>query len=155
MALGGLEPLEHLRERVAPRELEEAVCRQGVERDVDAPQPGLGELVDLTGQQVAVGGQREVADVLEARQHLDQAPQLAPHERLAAGQADVVHAHAAQQGHEPRDLLVGQQRVALQPRQPLGRHAVLAAEVAAVGDRDAHVPDGAPVTVDELVHERW
>ena len=39
--------------------------------------------------------------------------------------------------------------VALQPRQALGGHAVLAAEVAAVGDGDAHVADGAAVAVDE------
>ena len=49
------------------------------------------------------------------------------------------------------DLLESQDLGALEPRQPLGRHAVLAAEVAAVGDRYAQVPDLASVTVDERV----
>ena len=51
---------------------------------------------------------------------------------------------------EPRDLLVAEDVVAVQPRQALGGHAVLAAEVAAVGDRDADVADVAPVAVDQL-----
>ena len=59
-------------------------------------------------------------------------------------------------GGEPRYLLVGEQRVAVEPGQALGRHAVLAAEVAAVGDRDAHVADRPAVPVDErLGHARW
>ena len=50
---------------------------------------------------------------------------------------------------QPLDLLEGEDLVALEPRQPLGRHAVLTAEVAAVGDRDAQVADVAAVAVDE------
>ena len=67
--------------------------------------------------------------------------EVAAHERLAAGQPHVADAHRRQHAHDPRDLLEAQDLVALEPRQPLGRHAVLAAEVAAVGDRDAHVAD--------------
>ena len=95
--LGRREPFEHLLERVAAGELEEAVGRQRVERDVDAPQAGGHELLDLAAEQVAVGRQREVVDVLVRAQQLDELPQLAARERLAAGQADVVHAHARQQ----------------------------------------------------------
>src|SRR5205085_3280763 len=64
-------------------------------------------------------------------------PQLAPGQRLAAGEPHVVHAHRGEQRDHARELLVAQQLVAVQPGQALGRHAVLAAEVAAVGDRDA------------------
>ena len=60
------------------------------------------------------------------------------------------------QPDDPRDLLVGEQLGAVQPRQTLRRHAVLTAEVAAVGDRDADVPDLAAVPVVELrSHARW
>ena len=44
VGLGGLEPVEHAAERVAPRELEEAVGGERVERDVDAPQAGRDEV---------------------------------------------------------------------------------------------------------------
>ena len=53
-------------------------------------------------------------------------------------------------GGEPLDLLVGEQRIAVEPRQALGGHAVLAAEVAAVRDGDPDVADGASVAVGEL-----
>jgi hypothetical protein len=42
--LRGREAVEHLGQRVAPRELEEAVGRQRVQRDVDAAQPGAHEV---------------------------------------------------------------------------------------------------------------
>ena len=57
--------------------------------------PGAHEVLDLALEQVAVRGQREVVDVLDRRQLLDQPPQLLAHERLAAGQPHVVHAHRA------------------------------------------------------------
>jgi hypothetical protein len=65
----------------------------------------------------------------------------AARERLAAGQAQVGHAHVGQQRDQALDLLEREDLLALEPRQPLGGHAVLAAEVAAVGDRQAHVCD--------------
>jgi hypothetical protein len=154
VGLGGLEPGQHLGERVAPGELEEAVGGERVERDVDAAQPGAHEVADLALEQVAVGGQREVVDVVDRRQLLDQPPQLLAHERLAAGEAHVVDAHRAEQADQPLDLLVAEQRVAVEPRQALGGHAVLAAEVAAVRHGDPDVADGAAVAVDEGLH-RW
>src|SRR3954467_7273256 len=42
------------------------------------------------GGQVAVGGQREVAHPLDRRQPRDQRRELAPHQRLAAGQPHVL-----------------------------------------------------------------
>ena len=56
---------------------------------------------------------------------------------------------AASSAHQPLDLLEAQHLRALQPRQPLGGHAVLAAEVAAVGDRHAQVLDAPAVAVDQ------
>jgi hypothetical protein len=89
----------------------------------------------------------EVLD--ERREHRHQPRELATHERLAAGQPDVGDAHRGQQPDQPLDLLEVQDLVALEPRQPLRRHAVLAAEVAAVRHRDAQIGDLASVTVDE------
>ncbi len=160
MRLGGLQAGEDAVQRVAPGELEEAVGGERVERDVDPAQAGGDEVGDLGLEQVPVGREREVVDARDRPDRLDQAPQLLADERLAAGEAHVVDAHLAEDAHEPGDLLVGEQRVALEPRQALGRHAVLAAEVAAVGDRDAHVADGPAVPVDQRLarrapHARW
>src|SRR3712207_7776207 len=47
-----LESFEDLRERVAPSQLKEPVGRERVERDVDPPQPGRDQLVDMPRKQV-------------------------------------------------------------------------------------------------------
>ena len=75
--------------------------------------------------------------------------EVPPHERLASGQPDVVDAHRGQQRDHSGDLLEAEDLLAFEPRQALGRHAVLAAEVAAVRDRDANVADKSAVAVAE------
>ena len=78
----------------------------------------------------------------------DEVGQAGPHRRLAAGEPDRVDAEAldAHPG-DPLDLLEGEQLGAGQPLHALGRHAVRAAVVAAVGDRDAQVAVHAPERV--------
>ena len=60
-----------------------------------------------------------------------------------------VDAHVGHHPHHALDLLEAQDLVALEPGQAVGGHAVLAAEVAAVGHRDAEVGDAATVAVVE------
>src|SRR5205823_5541977 len=62
---------------------------------------------------------------------------------------DVADPHLHEQAHDALDLLEGEDLLTPEPRQPVRRHAVLAAEVAAVRDRDAQVLDPAAVPVDE------
>jgi hypothetical protein len=73
----------------------------------------------------------------------DEVGQVAPQQRLTPGQADLAHAEADEDRDEPRELLERQQFSALEEREvlteDLARHAVAAAEVAAVGDRDTQV----------------
>ena len=142
---------EDPRERVAARELEEAVAVERVERDVEALDARGDERGGVALEQEAVGGQRQVAHARQRREHRDQARQVAPDERLAAGQPHVADAHLREQAHDALELLEGQDLVAVEPGQALGGHAVLAAEVAAIGDRDAHIADRAAVPVDQLL----
>ena len=86
-----------------------------------------------------------------AGQLLDQHGEVGPDRRLAAGEADAVEAEALDAHlRDPGQLLVGEQLVAGEPRHPLRRHAVRAAEVAAVGDRDAQVAVDPAEAVDEV-----
>ena len=106
------------------------------------------EVVCDLGELHAVGGHRDVD--AERRQHLDQAGEVRPDQRLAAGdphrlEAVALHAHP----HDPGLLLIREQLVAGQPLHALLGHAVGAAEIAAVGDRDPEVGDPAPEAVDE------
>src|SRR5205809_211059 len=76
---------------------------------------------------------------------------VAAHQRLAPGQADLLHAETDEDARQPRDLLEAEDGAVRQERvigvEHLARHAVHAAEVAAVGDRDAQVVHRAPERV--------
>src|SRR5262249_5745568 len=108
-----------------------------------AGRPRVGGAGRLGGEQVAVRREREVADALDACESRDQRWQVVAQERLAAGDAELLDAERDEDPREPLDLLEGEQ---LRLREELValavdlcRHAIGAAEVAAVGDRDAQV----------------
>ncbi len=73
---------------------------------------------------------------------------IAPYQRLAARKPHLFDAEAAKYACKPRDLFERQQRLALEELVVLAehflRHAVDAAEIAAVGDGDAQVAQGTP-----------
>src|SRR6185295_1208378 len=60
-------------------------------------------------------------------------------QRLAAGEAHLVYPQVGEHVHEPIHLLEGQHVVPGKPDVLFLRHAVLAAEVAAVGDREPQI----------------
>ena len=112
--------------------------------------PALRQRRRLLRQQRAVGGERQV-EARDLREHRHQALQVAPHQRLAAGEADFLHAEAGEQARQARDLLEREHFVVRDELEVvvehLARHAVHAAEVAAVGDRNAQVAQAAPERV--------
>ena len=103
----------------------------------------------------AVGRQGEVDRLAvgraQRRQVGDQRRQVAADQRLAAGDPELVDAEPDEDRRQPRDLLERQHLLARQEREvaaeDLGRHAVRAAEVASVGDRDPQVPQRAAESV--------
>jgi hypothetical protein len=66
---------------------------------------------------------------------------------LAPGQAHLRDAIAHEEPDDAHELLVGEHVGLGQPWQPLGRHAVGAAQVAPVGDRDPQVAGDPPELV--------
>ena len=93
-------------------------------------------------QQHRVGRHREIANRVLARQPLDERRQIAAQQRLAARQPHLVDAEGEKLIDEPIDLLELQDVLARQPQVVLLRHAVLAAEVAAIGDRQPEIGSG-------------
>jgi hypothetical protein len=80
----------------------------------------------------------------------DDALEPAAQQRLAAGEAQLLHAEVADRDRdEPDELVVGELLVARHPVEALGGHAVGAAEVAAVGQGDAEIGRDPPERVDE------
>ena len=100
-------------------------------------QAGALERRGLIGEKHAVGGEREIADARVRSQHLYQAVEVLAKERLAAGEPHAVDAEVGEDSDEARQFFKGEQFLARQPDVILFRHAVDAAQIAAVGDRDA------------------
>src|SRR5206468_5918466 len=149
LARGG-DPVHHAVERVASRHVLEGVHAERVERDVDALEARVLERLRLLAQEDAVGRHRDVERRVDRIDHPDQLLELDPHQRLAAGDADGTDAVPLDEDpRQAHDLLEAQDVLARQPLQPLRRHAVDAAEVAAVGDRDPKVVGDPPIRVEE------
>src|SRR5918996_208118 len=151
--LGGGDAVEQVVELVGARRLDEAVAPQRVERDVDPPQPGGDQVAGHRPQRTAVGGERQVDP--ERRQLADQHRQGRPDGGLPAGGPDAVDAEPldAHPGN-PLDLLEREDLVAGQPDHPLFGHAVGAAEVAAIGDRDPKITMHPAVAVHQRFDQR-
>ena len=142
---GRCDTVQHLRDRKAGVvERHEDRVVEGVQADGDAAQSGIRQRPGLAGEQRAVGRQGNVLDAADGGQHDDQAFQITAQQRLAAGQPQLAHAQAGENPGEPCQFLEGEQVLAGQegevPAEYLAGHAVGAAELAAVGDRDPQVP---------------
>ena len=83
-----------------------------------------------------------------ARHRAEEAHDVLAHQRLAAGDPELAHAEGDEGGAEPVELLEGQELGLGQELHVLG-HAVDAAEVAAVGDRDPQIGDRPGERVDQ------
>ena len=97
-------------------------------------------------------------DLVDLREHRDQSLEVVAHERLATGEPDLRHALVRKHTSEAGDLFEGQQLFAWQEREvapeDLLGHAVGAAEVAPVGDRDTQVAQRARPAVNQSAHAR-
>ena len=123
---------------------------QGVEADVQAIDAGLAQRAGQLGQQVAVGGQRDVLDAGDRAQH---AHQLRP-DRAARS----ARRRSAAPARTPRPTKQATSAAISSKREDVGAvdvvdavlgHAVGAAVVAAVGDRHAQVVHHPVLAVDQ------
>ena len=83
-----------------------------------------------------------------ARQRADQRHDVLAHQRLAAGEPELAHAAGDEGRAQPVELLE-RQHVLLRQEGHVLRHAIDAAEVAAVGHRDAQIGDRPAERVDQ------
>src|SRR5262249_28821954 len=108
-----------------------------VEADGDALQAGISQRLRLLREQGTVRRQCQVHAV-DASEELDQALDVPPHQGLPAGETDLLHSLSDERPRQALDLLERQELAALEEAvvtaEDLLRHAVDAAEVAAVGN---------------------
>ena len=128
----------------------EAVGIDGVHADGDAAQAGILERLRHIGQQMAVGGERDVEFVAIGGAQLGQLADEIDHalaqQRLAAGDADFLDSKSDQ--HARHAQIVGKRQIAVE-RALVPGAAVNTLVVAAVGDRDPQIGDGAAEFVGE------
>ncbi len=94
-------------------------------------------------------GERQVPDARQGAQLFEQPDHVVPHQRLAAGDPQLGDAEPAEAAPQAGDFLQRQHLRSRQEGHILG-HAVDAAQVAAIGDRQTHIGDMPAETVDEL-----
>ena len=114
---------------------------QRVERDVDPADAAIGEFACEVRQQRAVGGERQFiqrAAVEMPRQRAHQRHHVAADERLAAGQPQLPHALGDEGRAQPVEFFQRQQ-VGFRQERHVFRHAIEAAQIAAVGHRHAQI----------------
>ncbi len=139
---GGVDSREHASDgEVDVVHRPEDLVVERVEADGDAREPRVGERLRLLREERGVRRQRDVEVVVDRCEGRDEVLEIAAQQRLAARDPELAHAQVDEDARDALDLL---EREQLAPRQEavlvpedLLRHAVDAAEVAAVGDRDA------------------
>ena len=128
----------------------EAARVEGVEADVDPVEARRRRSGRRSaGQAERVGGDARARVAAErAGTRATMSTQPAAEQRLAAGEPDLADAEALHGDRDqPDDLVVGEHLGVGQPVEALGRHAVGAAQVAPVGQRDPQVGRHAAVRV--------
>ncbi len=139
-----LDPIEHILDAAKSAAHARKHLRiETVETDRDAFESGCFELGRVLGEQYAVGRQCDVFDVRNRTQVADQVGQVGAQQRLTARQSKLAHSQLHEQAREANRFIERQSRVRTQELvllvEFLPRHAVGAAEVAAVHYRDAQV----------------
>src|SRR5437870_10549342 len=124
---------------ISPGDFQEPLAIECIQVDVDSAQSRFVERLGHLFQQYAVGGQGQIFDPGDAHEPADQHRQIAAHQRLATRYSQLIDAESNRNAHEALDLFEIQD---LAPRHELDvalRHAIEAADVAAIGDADAEI----------------
>ncbi|MCY1523622.1 hypothetical protein D9M68_585260 [compost metagenome] len=154
---GGIDATQYVvrREAAVAHALEHGGI-QRVQADSDAREPRPRKIGGLAGQHAAVGGQGEIQRAALRRaqsgQQAHQVLEVLAQQRLAAREADLFHAQAGEDARQATDFFEGEQRrmrhEGIAAVEHFARHAVRAAEVAAVRDRYPQIAQGTRAQVE-------
>ena len=120
---------------------------EGIEADIDAGDAGVFQLARIFRQLGGIGGQRQVAQAFDRTEVAKQLHDILPYQRFAAGDANLVDAEL-DEGTADAFHFFQRQQLRARHELHLFRHAVNAAQIAAVGDRQTDVADVATETVE-------
>ena len=149
---GLLDSPQHPIESIPAGNLFEAFSQQGVKADVDAVQPALLQGLGLLSEQQRVGGEGDVIDALDCPQQRDKPWEVTPEKGLSSSQPQLSDAHGGKDADNSLKLFKAQDPFFRQPLHSLFRHAIEAAEVTSVRDRDPQIVNFAAELIDEKRH---
>ena len=119
-------------------------------------QAGLGQRFGLSFEQRAVGGEGQVFEALDLGQHGDQVLDPLSQQWLSPGEPDLGDPLGREDGGDAGDLLEREQLISGEElvvlAEDLLRHAIGAAEVAAIGHRDTQIPYRSSHRVGDTCH---
>ena len=118
---------------------------QRVQMDVDPFQPRILERLRQFIEQQAIGRHAQIVRAVHAGNPRRDLDQVWAQGRLAPGQAELAETDGRRRTYDLFNLLWREKFFALDKGQPVQRHAVQAAQVAAVRQRDAQIVDVAQV----------
>ena len=148
------DPVQHLRQTAPAGDFGEFLVVKGIDGNVDPFDAQSGEIAGVFAQLRAVGRQGQFfqrATGQMPRHRLEKRENTFANQGFAAGDPQLFNAKADEGGAEAVEFLQSQQFGLGQKGHVFG-HAIGATEIAAVGDRDTQVGDGAGKGVDEGVH---
>ena len=125
----------------------ECLWVESVEADGDAAESGLMEACCLLVEEDAVGGEGKVGAGVLLGELRDEVGKVFSQEGFAAGESYFLSAEPDEDGGQACDFFVGKNERAWEEgvvwSEDLSRHTVRAAEVTAVSNGDAEIPEGA------------
>jgi len=156
--LSGVDAGDDMVKNARARDAFESGWVERIEADVDAVEAGGHEIGAMLGEAISVGRHRKVARA-ESFQASDEVDDAGANERLAAGDANFADAHADEDAGEALVFVPRKEFVLGFVMFGIGGAAIDAAKIAAVGDRQAKVGDGAAEFVRQIhvrpIHAHW
>ncbi len=141
-----VDPVEHLLQLTGAGDGVEFGGIQAIQADVQPLDPGARQRCCKLDQLRAIGGHHQFAQAGQGRDALAETDDALAYQRLATGEANLLHPQADEDARDALQLLQTEHLLARQEGHVLG-HAVDAAEVATVGHRHAQVVDLAVVGI--------
>jgi len=135
----------------APRDFFETVRIKSVQANVHSREPGIEQLLSLLTEEDAVCREANVRNPVNANQFFDQLMQVATDEWFTTGEPQLVDAKRRDDANEPFDFFEAKQLGPIHELNILGRHAIEAANVAAIRHADAQVIVNSAKAIDEFV----
>ena len=136
-----LQARQGLFQTAAPGDIGVFLRIQGIQAEIDPPHTGLPQRHGQLRQQQAVGGQADLSDSRHRRCPAADGHNILFNQRLAAGNPQLGDPQGGRRLHGPDQLLLREHLVVPLFAHAVGGHAVAAAEIAQLRDRNAQIGD--------------